>query len=360
MNSVSPDFWYKKKVLVTGHTGFKGSWLSIWLDLLGADVYGLSLDPLTKPNLFDELSTQPLFIDSFICDILNYDSIQSIVEKVKPDIVFHLAAQPLVRESFIDPVGTWNVNVIGTMNIIKACLTNDIGKCSLVLITTDKVYKNNEWSFGYRENDALGGIDPYSSSKAAAEICIASMRKSFCGNLDYQFSNKFLTSVRSGNVIGGGDWSTDRIIPDIVRALHEQKEVIVRNPLSTRPWLHVLEPLRGYLLLAQKQHSESVSLNAMNFGPNVTSNRSVNDLVMEALKNWNGSYKSVHNSGAYHEASNLHLQSDYAFHCLGWTSLLTFEDTIRLTIDWYKKYYSGQSAAECCISDLEYYTSLFN
>jgi len=329
------NFWQSKKVLVTGHTGFKGAWLCQWLLQLGAEVRGISLDPNTNPSLFEQLDLAS-HLDHQIGDIRDRQLTQRLVTDWQPEIVFHLAAQPLVRRSYVEPVETWDTNVMGTINVLEALklLKNP---CVAVCITTDKCYENREWLYGYRENDPLGGHDPYSSSKAAAELAIASWRNSF-----FNKSHISIASVRAGNVIGGGDWAEDRIVPDAMRSLSLGEAIPVRNPRATRPWQHVVEPLGGYMLLAQKIY-ESKDLDkaklcsAFNFGPRLDSNRPVKDLIETILQHWAGDWSDRSNPDAVHEANLFNLVTDKAFHLLGWQPKWDFERTIKETVFWYRE-----------------------
>ena len=271
---------------MTGHTGFKDSWLARWLLDLGADVVGLALSPPTIPNLFSELGLEK-DLSHNILNITCSPDIKDLILECQPEFVFHLAAQPIVRLSYENPLETWETNVYGTINILEGLrwLKNT---CTAVMVTTDKVYKNKEWNYGYRECDQLGGIDPYSSSKAAAEIAIDSWRASFCGKLPNQTPYLRIASARAGNVIGGGDWSPHRIIPDTIRALKNKENIQVRNPNSTRPWQHVLETLNGYLTLAEALHGSTLFAQPYNFGPSMNSNRTVAELVNEILVHWPG------------------------------------------------------------------------
>ena len=266
------SFWSNKRILITGHNGFKGSWLSLFLMKLGAEIYGISLKNEDPNSLFNKLGIQKN-INERIIDIRYYDGIKKAISSFAPDIIFHLAAQPLVRESYLKPLETWSTNVMGTISILEA-LRESKKKVVFIGITTDKVYYNNEWIYGYRENDRLGGADPYSSSKAATELAISSWKQSFSNNRDF-----LISSARAGNVIGGGDYAKDRIIPDIFRSLKEKKILNIRNPRSTRPWQHVLEPLWGYMLLAEKMNKDSSFSDSYNFGPEYNSNRSVQEVV---------------------------------------------------------------------------------
>lgn len=350
------SFWQNKKVLITGHTGFKGSWLTLWLLKMGSKVCGISLEPQFEKNLFDSLNLKNN-LEHNICDIRDKDKVKIIINNFKPDIVFHLAAQPLVLTSYEKPSETWEINVIGTINIMEAILSID-HKCGAVFITTDKVYKNNEWEYGYRENDKLGGIDPYSSSKAASELAINSWRESFCGSSDFKKSNIFIASARAGNVIGGGDWSSNRIIPDLVKSLSSNSKIIIRNPSSTRPWQHVIEPLAGYIILAEKLYkTENRQFSSpFNFGPDMNSNRTVKELVKECLKYWDGEFLINKKENMPHEAGKLNLAIDKANHMLQWRPKLNFEKTVELTINWYKNFeLNAKTAFDCCEYDLSLY-----
>jgi CDP-glucose 4,6-dehydratase len=330
---VERSFWKDKKVSVTGHTGFKGAWLSFWLIHLGAKVRGISLSPNTSPSLFEQLNLVN-HLDHQIGDVRDGELMHQLIKDWQPDVVFHLAAQPLVRRSYVEPVETWNVNVLGTIHVLEA-LKGLANPCAAVFITTDKCYENREWFYGYRENDALGGHDPYSSSKAAAELAIASWRSSFFSQSDMPIS---IASVRAGNVIGGGDWAEDRIVPDAMRYLGRGETIPVRNPSATRPWQHVLEPLGGYLLLAQCLYKDKQKFStSFNFGPGLGSNRTVRELVECILQHWSGSWSDYNNPNAVHEAQLLHLVTDKAFHLLKWQPVWGFERTIKETVLWYKE-----------------------
>ncbi|NER78915.1 MAG: CDP-glucose 4,6-dehydratase [Leptolyngbya sp. SIO1D8] len=335
-------FWQGKRVLVTGHTGFKGSWLSLWLSNLGATVTGLSLEPEGQPALFNQLGLADI-VDHHIGDIRDVDQLKRIVKRTQPDVVLHLAAQPLVRRSYVQPVATWETNVLGTINVLET-LKPCTHPCASVFITTDKCYENKEWEYGYRENDPLGGHDPYSSSKAAAEIAIASWRRSF---FEKPNSCVAIASARAGNVIGGGDWAEDRIVPDAMRSLAKGEPIPVRNPSATRPWQHVLEPLGGYLLLAQRLYQQLTETqssrpqktlqSAFNFGPALSSNRSVKELVECILSYWSGEWLDQSDPEAVHEAKLLNLVTDRAYHRLKWQPVWNFQRTIQETVHWYQQ-----------------------
>lgn len=362
---INYSFWKNRRVLLTGHTGFKGSWLTLLLLRLGADVYGLSLPPENDQNLYTDLKkvdfgTKPNSLTEHFCDIRDYSSQKAFISQVQPEVIFHLAAQPLVRRSYLDPLETWSTNVQGSLNLLDS--TKSItGKSVLVVITTDKVYENFDWIYGYRENDRLGGHDPYSASKAAVELAVSSWRASFIGNKAHQYQDVLIATARAGNVIGGGDWSPDRIVPDLVRSIVNKTILSLRSPNSTRPWQHVIEPLIGYLMLAEKNFENHCSINnfatAYNFGPKLSSNRSVRDLVEECHKHWQGRWKDISSESAPHEANRLNLQIDKAFHDLNWAPIWDFEVTCSRTINWYKSYYSGLSALEACNADLDFYFS---
>lgn len=349
------DFFENKKILITGHTGFKGTWLCLYLIRLKAKIYGYSLPP-EENSLYGKVeSFLKDNINEFFSNILDSETFSKVVNKVEPDVVFHLAAQPLVRKSYIDPIKTWQTNLIGSLNLLNS-LKNYSKRCAVVVVTTDKVYLNQEWEFGYRENDILGGNDPYSASKAALEIAISSWRKSFCGSEEHQNKNIFIATARAGNVIGGGDMAEDRIVPDSIRALMENKKIYVRNPKSTRPWQHVLEPLNGYLELAKSLylHPKEMST-AFNFGPNISNNTSVEKLVMEILYHWPGSYEISNHHEKYHESNLLHLQIDKVYKYLNWSPKWGFELTVEKTIKWYKNVFNGLSPLEMCNLDIDSY-----
>lgn len=278
--------------------------------------------------------------------------------RVIPDVVIHLAAQPLVRRSYTHPLDTWSVNVIGTLNLLEALKPLN-QHCSVVVVTTDKVYENREWSFSYRETDKLGGADPYSASKAAVEIAVASWRSSFCGQGSHQNPNLAIATARAGNVIGGGDWAEDRIIPDAMRCLSQKITIPLRNPKSTRPWQHVLEPLSGYLLLAEKLTADPYKYaSAFNFGPSIESNMTVGSLVSKALKYWSGEWIDVSEKTKLHEAVKLHLQIDKAYHELDWIPRWNFDETVKRTVYWYRTVNEGANAHEACINDIQEYESI--
>lgn len=336
-------FFKGKKVLVTGHTGFKGSWLSRILLLWGADVTGISLKPTSTPSLFNLLKIEPL-IHNYFVDIRNFKKIKAIFKRQKPEIVFHLAAQPIVRDSYDDPLYTFETNIIGTANVLEAIRIAKSVK-SAVMITTDKVYEEDiNTARPYREGDRLGGHDPYSSSKASAELVIASYIKSFFNPENYGKNyNTLIASARAGNIIGGGDWAKDRIIPDLVRSVFKYKQpLIIRSPKAVRPWQYVLQPLCGYLMLAQRLYSgEKKFSGPWNFGPDRKNHIKVEELLDKAFKHLREGSCTIQADHAKHEAAFLSLNSTKARKALGWDGSFSAEDSIKWTLDWYKKYYTG-------------------
>ena len=360
MNST---FWCGRRVLLTGHTGFKGSWLLLWLQQLGAEVWAYAFPPEADSSLFAQLTSELPLGSSWQyrqADLADLDSLKDWVLQAQPEVVLHLAAQPLVRRSYADPLGTWATNVQGSLNLLEA-LKPLQHPCAVVMITTDKVYENLEWSYGYREPDRLGGHDPYSASKAAAEIAIASWRASFCGNAPHQTPHLRIATARSGNVIGGGDWAADRIVPDAMCALAAGEAIAVRNPSATRPWQHVLEPLGGYLRLVEVLATESDSpCEAFNFGPQLESNRPVHELVASMLSHWPGEWIDQSDPDAPHEAGLLHLQIDKAHHRLGWQPRWDYATTIKRTVGWYRAVHEGARPLDCCLADLSAYQAAAN
>ena len=326
-----------KKVLITGHTGFKGAWLSAWLNQLGAHVVGIALDPPTEPSHFEVANLADAMVDLRI-DIRDSLAIEEAIVSAQPDFVFHLAAQSLVRRSYDDPLETWQTNVLGTLHVLEA-LRKLNKSCAAVIITSDKCYDNIEWVWGYRETDAMGGSDPYSASKGAAELAIRSHIKSYFPKAS---SNVRIASARAGNVIGGGDWAADRIVPDCVKAWSADNLVELRSPHSTRPWQHVLEPLSGYLSLAialskrPELHGEP-----FNFGPQAQQDHSVLELVQQMALHWEQvRWQDVSGlvAGPY-ESGLLKLNCDKSLHYLQWHAAMSFEDTVRITAEWYRAYY---------------------
>jgi CDP-glucose 4,6-dehydratase len=352
---ISPDFWSGKRVLVTGHTGFKGSWLTLWLNTLGAQVAGFALEPDTTPSLFDQLGLATT-IDHAIGDIRDPQAVANRVQSARPDVVFHMAAQPLVRRSYSEPALTWQTNVMGTVHVLEA-IRGIRHTCAVVIVTTDKVYENREWEHAYREMDRLGGHDPYSSSKAACELATESWRKSFFGS----GSPARIASARAGNVIGGGDWAEDRIVPDLARALAAGRPVTVRNPTSVRPWQHVLDPLSGYLTLARKMYEQDdpALQSAFNFGPDATDARTVAALVNEAFDTWPGTAISMTGGSPVHEARLLTLATSKARFALGWSPAWDFQQAVAETMHWYRGAQDGTAPLRLSIEQIERYARAF-
>ena len=320
-----------KKVLLTGHTGFKGSWLALWLQQLGAEVAGLSLAPSTEPSHWQLLD---LNMQEYVQDIRAHAAVQKIVNDVQPHIVFHLAAQPLVRRSYADPLTTWATNVQGTAHVLEAC-RHAASVQAIVAVTTDKCYENQEWLWGYRENDRLGGHDPYSASKAGAELVAASYRQSYFS----KEGSPLLATARAGNVIGGGDWSEDRLIPDMVRASASGQSVEIRSPNATRPWQHVLESLSGYLLLGQRLLQRQPGFaEAWNFGPDESGNQTVSTVLSKLNQNWSGLRWHVTGTPQPHEAGLLQLDSTKARSLLEWLPVWGLDEGLKRTADWYRLY----------------------
>lgn len=352
------DCYNGKRVLVTGHTGFKGSWLCEWLLALGAEVHGLALPPPTKPSLFNQLKLAKRLKSHKIGDIRDLKTVLDTMRRVKPDFVFHLAAQPLVRLSYEKPVETFDTNIMGTVHVLEAVRrTAGTRKVSVVCITTDKCYENKETVRPYKEDDPMGGYDPYSCSKGCDELLISSYRRSFFGTLE---SNVWVASARAGNVIGGGDWALDRIVPDCMRALDRGEPIPVRNKVSTRPWQHVLEPLGGYLALgaalASRTRFKEVC-SGFNFGPDPKANRSVKDLVEEILKWRKGEWIDKSDPNAVHEAGLLNLDIRKARRILGWKPRWDFETTIAQTVKWYVAVNEGERSVDVTQQQINEYAT---
>ncbi|MDD3944487.1 MAG: CDP-glucose 4,6-dehydratase [Bacteroidales bacterium] len=352
-------FYKGKKVLVTGHTGFKGSWLSIWLHEMGAEVIGVAKVPYSEKDNY-VLSDIGKKINADIReDIRDVEKMKKIFKKYQPEIVFHLAAQPLVRLSYEIPVETYETNVMGTINVMEAIRATDSVKVA-VMITTDKCYENKEQIWGYRENEPMGGYDPYSSSKGAAEIAIQSWRRSFFNPDDYGKKHHVsIASVRAGNVIGGGDWAIDRIIPDCIRALEEGKDIDIRSPKAIRPWQHVIEPLGGYMLLAKKMWEEPTKYcDGWNFGPQTESIRTVWEVASRVVEDYGkGKLNNVSDPNALHEAKLLMLDINKAKFRLGWTPAMNIDQCVGMTVDWYKRY-KTVNVYDLCVEQINKYQSL--
>lgn len=355
-------YYRDKTVLVTGHTGFKGAWLTQWLLMMGARVYGYALAPPTDPALFDQLGLAE-HISHHVGDVRDFAGLRAYLDQVRPDIVFHLAAQSLVRESYQRPLETVEVNTLGTAYVLDA--VRQIGRpVAVVMVTSDKCYSNREWLYGYRENDPMGGYDVYSSSKGAAELVIDSWRNSFFPPDRLAEHGILVASARAGNVIGGGDWAKDRIVPDCVRALTRSEPIPLRNPSATRPWQHVLDPLHGYLRLGALLLDSTRPLSerarycsGFNFGPLLASNQPVRVLAQRAVAYWgSGSLRDLSDPNAVHEAQLLQLAIEKAYHLLGWSPRWDFDTTVRHTMDWYRHVaQAGGSAKEVTMRQIAQY-----
>lgn len=352
------SLYKNKKVLVTGHTGFKGSWLSLWLHHLGAEVIGIALDPKTDRDNYIVSRVSPLVKD-YRFDIRNREKLFKVFKDEQPAILFHLAAQPLVLESYQHPLDTFEINTQGTVNILEAVRIHK-SIHTAVFITTDKVYENKEWIWPYRENESLGGYDPYSASKGAAELIISAYRNSFFNPYDYKSHGKCIASARAGNVIGGGDWAENRIVPDCIRALEHDQLIEVRSPHAIRPWQHVLEPLGGYLLLAANMiKTPAAFAEAWNFGPDPENIVNVGKLVGTIVNKYGlGSWRDTSDKKSLHEANLLALDINKAKTRLNWFPVLDFNETIQFTIDWYKNY-KHQNPQEICLNQIKTYMELW-
>ena len=348
---INIDFWRGKKVYLTGHTGFKGSWLALWLQKMGSQVKGFSLEPPTNPSLFKVANVQK-GMESEIGDIKNLEAVHRSMTRFDPDVLIHMAAQPLVRLSYKEPLDTYMTNVMGTAHVLEAARNCESLK-AIVSVTTDKCYENQEWDWGYRENEPLGGKDPYSSSKACAELVSSAYRSSF-----FSGSNSAsLATARAGNVIGGGDWATDRLLPDILRAFAKQAPVVVRNPLAIRPWQHVLEPLSGYLILAEALYTEGKeNAESWNFGPNDEDCRSVKWILDRMVVLWGqGAEWEQDKSSNPHEANLLKLDCSKAKNRLHWEPKWNLDVTLSRIIDWQKDWSAGRDMREACLTEIEEY-----
>jgi CDP-glucose 4,6-dehydratase len=354
---VNPRFWNRKKVFLTGHTGFKGSWLSLWLQSMGAEVVGFSLLPPTSPSLY-EMAGISADMESLVGDIRDQVALKEAVVAASPDILFHMAAQPLVGLSYEDPITTYSTNLMGTVNVLEAVRGASSIK-AVVNVTSDKCYENREWSWGYREDEAMGGYDPYSASKGCAELITASYRSSFFNPLHYESHQVALASARAGNVIGGGDWGINRLVPDILKSLSDGIVVSMRNPGAIRPWQHVLEPLNGYLVLAEKLYMEGpVFAEGWNFGPDDAGARAVDWIVQNLIKKWGtGSSCIADGAARVHEANFLKLDSSKARSLLGWQPTWSLDLALEKICDWHKSYLSGANMKDLTLRQIQEFQS---
>jgi len=345
-----------KTVLVTGHTGFKGSWLCIWLAMMGAKVVGYALEPDSTRNIYNTAQVKKHLLADIKADLRDYKKLEQVIEEYQPEIVFHLAAQALVKESYIHPKETYETNIMGTINLLEAIRNSDSIKTA-IMITSDKCYENIEQIWGYRESDRMGGYDPYSSSKGCMELVVNSWRNSFFNPKDYDKHGKVIASVRAGNVIGGGDWSDNRLVPDCIRFIEEGKDIEIRSPKSTRPWEHVLEPLSGYLRLGQLMiENPRKFYDCFNFGPSIKSNKTVWEVVNKIIKSYGkGKAIDVSNPNDVHEAQLLYVDPTKAYVKLGWSSVLTLDESIDFTVDWYKEALTGKNMYGYSVAQINMY-----
>jgi CDP-glucose 4,6-dehydratase len=349
--TVSPNFWRGKRVLLTGHTGFKGSWLSLWLQSLGAQVHGLALEPPTTPNLFTVAQVAQGMASSTIGDIRDLATVQQAMQAAQPDIVIHMAAQPLVRLSYAEPVETYATNVMGTVHVLESARHSASVK-SIVVVTTDKCYDNKEWAWGYRENEPMGGHDPYSNSKGCAELVTSAYRRSFM-----QGQGKAVATARAGNVIGGGDWAADRLVPDILRAFEQNQPVVIRNPHATRPWQHVLEPLSGYLSLAEQLYTQGQAFaEGWNFGPKDDDAQPVQWIVEHMVRSWANGASWQQDGGTHpHEANYLKLDISKAKARLGWQPRWPLAMALEKISAWHHAYLSSANMHEFTLKQIQNY-----
>jgi CDP-glucose 4,6-dehydratase len=352
---MNPHFWRAKRVFLTGHTGFKGSWLSLWLQSLGAEVQGFALAPPTTPALF-EVARVGDGMASTVGDVRDFDALLRGMNEFRPDVVLHMAAQPLVRLSYVEPIATYATNVMGTVHVLEAARRVGTPRC-IVNVTTDKCYENREWVWSYREDEPMGGYDPYSNSKGCSELVTSAYRRSF-----FRESGPALASARAGNVIGGGDWAVDRLVPDILRAFERDAPVVIRNPHAVRPWQHVLEPLGGYLTLAEQMWTEGQSLaEGFNFGPADVDARPVQWIVERMAAAWGDSARWERDGAAHpHEANHLKLDISKARHRLGWQPRWSLDQALDAIVHWHKAWMAGADMHALCLSQIEQYAHSMN
>lgn len=343
-----------KTVLVTGHTGFKGSWLSIWLNMMGAKVVGYSLDPYSERGNFEACHLHDRLLADIRGDTRDYEKLNQTIKQYRPEIIFHLAAQALVRKAYAHPKETYETNLMGSLNIMEAVRENDCVK-TVVMITSDKCYENVEQIWGYKETDRMGGYDPYSSSKGCTELMISSYRNSYFNPQDYAKHGKAVASVRAGNVIGGGDWSADRLIPDCIRFIEAGKDIEIRNPIATRPWEHVLEPLSGYLRVGEKLIEDPVKYaTSFNFGPHISANKTVWEVVSRLVGYYGkGKVVDVSNPADLHENTLLNLDVTKAYVMLGWEARWNLQEAIEKTVDWYKEALLTYDMYDFCVRQIK-------
>ena len=353
---VNPIFWKGKRVFLTGHTGFKGSWLSLWLSQMGARVTGYALSPNTQPNLFEVAKVQDDLEQSHIADIRDLESLQKAMAEAQPEVVMHMAAQPLVRYSYVNPVETYATNVMGTVHVLEAMRSLDCVR-AVVIVTTDKCYENQEWAWGYRESEPMGGYDPYSNSKGCAELVTSAYRQSYFSAEKYDSHRVAIASARAGNVIGGGDWSEDRLIPDAIKAFEVNQPLMIRNPLATRPWQHVLEPLSGYLVLAQALYEQGSEFNGgWNFGPRNEDTRPVKEVIDLLIQKWGSPASWQQALGEQpHEAHALTLDISKARQYLSWAPKWNLEMAIEKISQWQHAYQQKLNMHEISLRQIKNY-----
>ena len=346
------NFWQGKRVLLTGHTGFKGTWLGLWLQSLGATLRGIALKPPTEPSLFEVVRLAER-MEHHVVDIRDYYAVSNHIDQFQPEIIFHLAAQPLVRLSYKNPLQTYETNVMGTVHVLEAARHAGSVK-AIVNVTTDKCYENREWIWGYREHEHMGGDDPYSSSKGCAELISSAYRKSFL-----EEAGIAMATARAGNVIGGGDWALDRLVPDVLRSLEKGGSVLIRNPLAIRPWQHVLEPLAGYMLLAESLYQEGqINAEAWNFGPTEEDARPVQWIVEHLCENWKGGASWTLQDGNHpHESKFLKLDTSKVRRRLGWAPHWSLETCLNYIIEWHKAWLKGKDMRTICLEQIKHFES---
>jgi CDP-glucose 4,6-dehydratase len=351
-------FWKERRVLLTGHTGFKGSWLSIWLNLLGAEVTGFALEPPTEPNLFN-LAAADKGIRSVHGDIRDFSHLKRAIFDCRPEVIIHMAAQSVVRRGYEDPIETYSSNVMGTVHLFEA-LRHLHHRCVVVNVTTDKCYENREWVWGYREDEPMGGRDPYSNSKGCAELVTAAFRDSYFAPAAFQDHGVAIASARAGNVIGGGDWTPNQLVPDLIRAFLKGDSCLIRNPVAIRPWQFVLEPLRGYLMLAERLHAQPTKFSgAWNFGPVESDAKPVSWIADNLVRLWGGSAGWVHDTGTYpHEAHYLKLDASKAKAYLEWQPLLPLREALDWIVEWYRAFQTHRELREIVTAQIERYQEL--
>ena len=350
---MDPQFWKDRKVFITGHTGFKGSWLSLWLQRLKAHVVGYSLPAPTTPSLY-ELADVASGMVSIVGDVRDYPLLRKSLEIHRPEIVFHMAAQSVVRLSYKDPIDTYSTNVMGTVHLLEA-VRHLSGRAAIVNVTSDKSYKNKEWIWGYRETDRLGGYDPYSNSKACSELVTQAFANSFFSAAAVKNPDKSVATARAGNVIGGGDWTQDQLVPDVVNAFHEGRPVVLRSPHAVRPWQFVLDCLGGYMTLAEKLCLEGTRYaGPWNFGPHLDDTLAVGDLVERLISKWPGKASWIQDAGSHpHEAGSLRLDTSKTVQQLGWKPRLVVTEALDWIVDWYARYFQGAKAKALCVEQIQ-------